>query len=527
MADEATGPGAPEGGVFVSAKPLRPYQARALADAKAAYRAGKRAILLVCPTGGGKTRMGTEIVTGAIRKGGSVLWLAHREELLEQAARSIMAEGVERVGIIAPWARRQHADVQVASVQTLAAQLRKDRALPPARVVVFDEAHHFAADEWGKVAAAYKDSAVLGLTATPERGDGRALGDLFDTLIPVSSVRELQELGVLVPCVTYRPDHRTKALCREPIQAYQEHGAGERAFVFCASVAHAEMVAQTFNDAGIPAGTIHADTPWNLRRARVESFKSQDPTPLRRAGSPEDAPLVLCNVYTLTEGVDVPEASVCIVARGCGHQGMLLQMVGRVLRCAPGKERAIFWDLRGTTHKHGLPEADREYSLDGKAIKASKSEKDDPPRKCKSCGGEFMSWAIDRETGDRFCPLCRAPAPEIVPPEVVEREVFAVGSGADAKAQRAELDRLAIEAVDRGYRRGWIVHRYTESFGVKPDWDNVLLAMRAARELLGVRPDPVEVGAERARLEEIAKSRGIPMSWVDQKMADKYGDQAA
>ena len=473
------------------------------------------------------TFVGSQICQGAIDKGGTVLWLAHREELLKQAQKAIMAEGLLDVGIIAPWARRQHARIQVASVQTLAAQIKKGRDLPKASVVVLDEAHHFAksAAGWFEVAKHYCESAMLGLTATPERGDGSPLGDLFDCLIPVSSVQELQALGVLVPCVTYRPDHKTKALSREPHQAYLEHGAGERAFVFCATVPHAEQVAESFRLAGVPAATIHADTPWSLRGARLEAFAKQDAGPLRRAGSPEDAPLVLCNVYCLTEGVDVPSASVCILARGCGHPGMMLQMAGRVLRAAPGKERAILWDLRGVTHKLQLPEKVREYSLEGKAITA-KSEKDDPPRKCVPCGAIFMTWATT-SSGGRVCPSCRASAPEMAAPEVVEREVFAVGSGAAESAKRDALDRLAIRAVDKERAPGWVFHSFREMFQTDLNWKDINAAMLRARALLGVRVDPGEVADERARLEAIARERKIPLSWVAKKLAEKFGEAAA
>lgn len=488
----------------------------------------------------GKTRLGAEFVVGSILKGGSALWLAHREELLTQAQAAIMSEGLPHVGIIAPWARRQNAPVQVASVQTLVAQVKKGRALPRARIVIFDEAHHAAADEWLKVAKSITDEngnppLLIGLTATPERGDGKAMGisegGLFDELIPVSSVRELQELGVLVPCITYRPDTRTKSLCREPWQAYEEKGKGERCFCFCVTVAHAEQMAQDFRDHGYPAATIHADTPWGLRTARLEAFRSQDSAPLRKAGSAEGAPLVLCNVYTLTEGVDVQAASVCITARGIGHGGMMRQMVGRVLRAAPGatpeKTRAIWWDLRGTSHKPkiGLPESDCAYSLEGKAITV-KEDIDDPPKRCKACEGTFAAWSVDA-SGGRFCPSCGEPAPALLPPTVVEREVFAVGSGASERDQLDAIERLAMTAADRGYRPGWVSVRYSEQFGKMPPRGAVDAAMRMAREVLGVKVQDAEVDAEREHLERVAKERGIPASWVAKKLVEKFGERAA
>lgn len=457
----------------MGAQPLRAYQQKAYDEAQQAYRDGKRAILMVAPTGAGKTRLGVEIVKGALRKSGSVLWLAHREELLTQARERLIADGIDRVGLIASGQRSINARVQVASVQTLAARL--DRGLPPASVVVFDEAHHFVAAQWGAVASAYKNSAILGLTATPERGDGRPLGDLFDHIVPVSSVRELQATidphtgrAVLVPCVVWRPSTKTKTLSQDPVAAYLSRAPGERAFCFCANVKHAEAVAEAFNAAGVPAATIHADTPWLLRRSRIEAFRTQSTAPQLAAGTLERAPLVLCNVYCLTEGVDVPEASVCIIARGCGHVGMYLQMVGRVLRSAAGKERAVLIDLRGISHKHRLPEADRDWSLDGDPCALAESEKDSKAIECKDCGAEFGGWRISSD-GSRSCPACGVEAPAQELPTIALRELHEAGTAADESTRMQALESLALQAVEKGFKPGWAAHEYRERFGDWPD----------------------------------------------------------
>lgn len=456
-----------------SAQPLRPYQAQALAHAREAYRGGKRAILLVAPTGAGKTRMGAEIATNAVSKGGTVLWLAHRDELIAQARDRLRAEGLPRVGVIASGEPTLTAPVQVASIQTLLA--RGPNGLPPARVVVFDEAHHYVAARWREIADAYKESAILGLTATPERGDGIGLGDLFEHLVPVSSIRELQALGVLVPCVTYAPTTRVRQLSQDPVAAYLARTPGERAFVFCQNVHHAEMLAMAFVGEGVPAATIHADTPWSLRRARLEAFRHQARTSLLDAGTLEKPPLVLCNVYTLTEGVDVPEASSCILARGCGHPGMLLQMVGRVLRAAPGKSRAVLVDLCGVVHKLGLPEADRTWSLEGKASALSQRERDRPLKPCPRCEAMVSSWSSDRD-GWRICPICRERIAPPSMPTVAPRRLHALGSAASPEDRANMLGRLASTAVARGYKVGWIAHQYREKFG---DWPPFGAARRA------------------------------------------------
>jgi superfamily II DNA or RNA helicase len=448
---------------------LRPYQARAIAETREAYRAGKRSILLVAPTGAGKTKIGAEFAMGAISKGGTALWLAHREELISQARDRLLAEGVERVGVIAAGYPLINAPVQVASIQTLAARIR--RGLPTATVVILDEAHHGKASTYAQVLEGLHTfdggkPLRIGLTATPERGDGAPLGDLFDHVVTVSSIRELQSLGVLVPCLTYAPSSATKELSQDPVAAYLARTPGDRAFCFGLNVAHVEGLAKAFVAAGVPAATVHANTPWLLRRARVEAFRTQDAKPLLEAGALEPAPLVLCNVFTLTEGVDVPEASSCILARGCGHPGLFLQMVGRVLRAAPGKTHATLIDLRGVVHKLGLPEQDREWKLEGKAIELAAKEREVKLKVCSSCSGAFASWNVDAE-GWRTCPFCGAKGPP-APTEIKARELHVMGSLAPPEVRDRWLQKFSADAVRLGYKPGWAAVRFKERFGSWP-----------------------------------------------------------
>jgi len=465
-----------------SKQPLRPYQAAVIENSREAYRAGHRAILIVAPTGAGKTRIGVEFVLGALKKGGKVLWLAHREELLAQAKARLQREGIARVGIINSNSGCSTAEIHVASIQTLVA--RANKGLPPASVIVLDEAHHYAAEKWKEVAEHYSKSVKLGLTATPERGDGRAMGDLFNVLIPCSSVRELQDMGVLVPCRTYAPETKTKDLAHDPVVAYQMHTPNERSFVFCQDVSHAETLARSFLAQGIAAATIHANTSWPLREARLEAFRLQSDEPLRAIGTFEKAPLVLCNVYTLTEGVDVPEASSCILARSCGHAGMMLQMVGRVLRSATGKNSATFIDLRGSVHKLGLPEADRIWSLEGYACQQSERERETKLKPCPACGAMVGLWRTDTE-GWRVCPQCRERVAKPEQVSVTPRKLVKVGSHASEEDRERYLARMAVVAAKRAYKPGWLAYRYEQEFGCWPPRGS------CARAILetGITPD--------------------------------------
>lgn len=466
----------------MSGERLWAHQEKAVTAAREAYRAGHRSILLVAPTGAGKTKIGVTFVLTAVARGGKVLWLAHREELLQQAKARLHREGIPDVGIINAGSGCSTAPVHVASIQTMVARAKK--GLPPATVVVFDEAHHYAAATWREIAEHYGPAVKLGLTATPERGDGAALGDLFETLIPVSSVRELQALGVLVPCRTFAPDTTTKNLSHDPVVAYQLHSAGERAFVFCQNVSHAETVSLAFNGQGIHAATIHANTPWSLREARLAAFQQQSNDPLRDIGTRESAPLVLCNVYTLTEGVDVPEASCCILARSCGHAGMLLQMVGRVLRAAPGKTHATFWDLCGAIHREvagvriGLPEADRSWSLTGRAIGLAERERDIALKPCPACGAMIGLWRTD-SAGYRCCPACRERVAAPVEVAITPRRMLEFGARSTPATREAYLGKMARVAAAKGFKPGWVTMRYREMFGVWPASGDAERAMAA------------------------------------------------
>ena len=440
-------------GLGAVVRPLRPYQARAIHDAREAVRAGARAVLIVAPTGAGKTRIGVEVCRGALERGGRVLWLAHRAELLRQARDRLLDEGVPRVGIVAPWAREDDASdapVMVASVQTLVARGKRGGALPDATVVVLDEAHHYAADDWGRVATHYAACSRVGLTATPERADGRPMGDLFDALVPVAQVSELQRLGVLVPCRVYAPAKPQKGLASTPVDAYERHTPGELAFVFAANVAHAEAVAAEFLARGITAAVVHGAMRPSVRECLLADFRS-------------GAIRVLVNVYALTEGVDVPQASSCILARGCGSAGQYLQMVGRILRSAPNKGHATLVDLTGVVHLHGLPDEDRRYSLTGEAIARSSGEAAPVVLSCLVCGGCFGAWRT-ADTG-RECPLCGADAPAIKAPKLRAAELVAVENSGRGRALLVELE---TQARQQGRDARWVAARYRAHLGAWP-----------------------------------------------------------
>lgn len=344
------------------------------------------------------TVVAAEIIRSATALGRRVLFLVHRQELQSQSVSKLQAAGVHDIRTIraASDLGNPLAPVTVASVQTLTTERWLAR-LPDADLVIFDESHHVVAKTWKRIADRYVASRLLGLTATPQRSDGKPLGDVFDALVVGSTVKELQALDHLVTCRVWAPPSvlQSGENALSPAEAYLQHGGEQRAIVFCATVEHAQEVAASFP---VRCEVVHGNLPALERAATLARFAAG----VTRA---------LASIHVLTEGFDDPGAAVCILTRKPVHAGTYLQMVGRVLRPAAGKSGAVLLDLCGASLEHGTPEADREYALDGRAIKLSDRE---PIRQCPTCGGVFIA-------GGDGCPHCGSSMPRrpIAPPRSV------------------------------------------------------------------------------------------------------------
>lgn len=428
--------------------PLRCYQQKIVESARAEYRQGRRAILVVLPTGGGKTRVGAEFVLGAVARGRRVLWLAHRRELVLQAYERIRRDGVENIGVVAASARhlaRPSAPVQVASLQTLVAR----EAAPPADLVIFDEAHHYVAADWRQFADRYAGAARLGLTATPVRSDGAPLGDIFDGLVVGATIAQLVGEGFLVPCETIAPPRNLKQdLAQDPVEAWRAFGRGRSTVVFAKNVTHGKDLTAALAAAGARARFVDGETPAVLREQALRAFGQ---------GSLD----VIVNVFVLTEGWDAPRADVCILARSCGSPGTFLQMVGRVLRPAPGKEKATLVDLSGAVHLHGLPEDERSYSLSGKGM--ARAAQLPPLRTCMMCGCTFRSAPR--------CPRCGTLMAEPKRVRITGDKLERVTTVDRAGREREVFARLLKIQQEKGYRPGWVSKVFEAKFGHRPGSD--------------------------------------------------------
>jgi superfamily II DNA or RNA helicase len=397
---------------------LRDYQSTAVDNLERVIAEGSRAPLLVAPTGAGKTFMLCELVK---RRDCRVAWFAHRRELVSQAVASLARHGI----VAGDGVRSPGAPVQVMTVQSALAS----GSAPDADLVVLDEAHHYAADDWGRLPAAYPIAPIVGATATPERGDGRPLSGLFDRIVVAATPKQLAERGVLTPCDVIGPHKPLKPgqVARAPADAYGEFARGRKAVVFAPRLDAAERFASEFAGKGIRTAVVHGALARQKRDAALSAFASGHVR-------------VLVNVYVLTEGWDCPDVECVILARRFNTPGQYIQAVGRGIRAAPGKERCLLLDLTGSAHIHGHPLADRDYSLDGAPI------------------------TLSGQSGAVYCPVCgaivagrcercgREPEPKDVIVTNDPLQKFA-HLQVDSESRRAErLARWISEAVGRGHK---------------------------------------------------------------------------
>jgi DNA repair protein RadD len=443
---------------------LRPYQADAVAQLRAAYSSGKRAPLFCLPTGGGKTFVFSYVAHNATARGKRVGILVHRQELLLQASRSLTAIGV-RHGLIAPGHIQNREPVQVASVQTLGRRIAKMRY--DFDLIIVDEAHHAVAGTWKRLIESMPEARILGVTATPVRSDGRGLSDVFDDLVIGPSVSTLIDMGFLVHPVVYAPptaidmagirrkggdyDQRDLAarmdkptITGDAVAHYTKHSPGKPAIAFCASVAHAQHVAQQFEAAGFRARSIDGSMLDTERRQAIADL-----------GNGRLQVLTSCEI--VSEGTDIPVVETAILLRPTQSLGLYLQQVGRALRPAPGKDRALILDHVGNCLRHGLPDDQREWTLDG-APRGQRAANDNEPdvtvKQCEVCFAVFKPSLV--------CPACghvhAVKAREI---QQTEGELTEVDADLLRRQQRAEvgkartLEQLKEVAKQRGYKVQW------------------------------------------------------------------------
>ena len=360
--------------------PLYPYQVRFVADVQQAFRGRAangslvRAVLGQMPTGGGKSASAIEgFIVPSVERGHRVIFFADLGEILDDAAARIAATGV-RTGIFRAGHRFDpEAQVYVASLQTCARRLSE---LPEASRVIVDEAHGSEAATVRDVLARYQTAKVLGLTATPARGDGQPLSE-FQSLVCGPSMTELIALGALVQPRVLSPERvLDKGVCEDPVAAVLTRAADRRCVVFAPDAASAADIAARLTAEGHPTVAV-LDGMGREARKRVRDQLAD--------GTVQS----LVTVRALVKGFDAPVLD-CAVLCTLGSITSYLQSIGRALRAHPasGKRDALVLDLRGAVWVHGLPEEDRAWTLEGSQGRPSAAPAESL-RRCRACHAIF------------------------------------------------------------------------------------------------------------------------------------------
>ncbi len=339
--------------------------------------------------------------------------------------------------------------------------------------ILVHNCHRALANSYRDIAAQYPNAIHLGLTATPYRADGNGLSDAYDEIIVVASPKELIADGYLVePRVFTVPrsalpdlsairirggDYEESALCDavdrqslvgDIVEHWERHARGIRTVAFAVSVAHSKHIVDRFKEAGVAAEHLDGTTPKEERDgilARLESGNT----------------LVASNCSVLCEGWDQPAVKCAILARPTKSTGLYLQQAGRILRPWNG-QRAIILDHGGCVLEHGLPQDDRDFTLETQKKKRSKDAASEVPLKtCEEC------YAIlPRAT--RVCPECgfvfevKSELPEELSASLVEVH------DSPLQEMRAEWLRLHAVAATRSYKPGWAFRQFKDKFGHPP-----------------------------------------------------------
>lgn len=478
---------------------LRPYQLDAEQDIRRMFAAGYRRIVYVLPTGGGKTTIVASIIRQAAAKGSRILFLAHRQELIDQASERLAGLGVDHGVIMADDRRARAAAVQVGSIQTVA---RRGMPWQP-DIVIVDECHRIKGKQYERTVASMSNALLLGITATPIRMDGRGLRPPFETMVKGPSMRELREMGYLVPARTYarrkpnlaavhtsagdyQVDELELAMNRpelvgDVVAEWRKHAEGRTTAVFAVGVKHSIAIRDAFRAAGVAAEHLDGETPKERRRELLAALRDGRIT-------------VLTNCGVLSEGWDCPVVSAVSIVRPTQSLSLYLQMAGRALRPADGKTDCVILDHGGCAYRHGLVDAERAWDLDGDAGRrgaGGKRVKDsaDVVKVCPDCGIVAELKAERCECGYTFSKKSRGPKQVEGELELV-KEAKPIGDGQKRRVYESFLTEQATKRRKDGsrYSHAYADVKFRAMFGHPPK--------RGWREEWTMRWDPVTTRAE-------------------------------
>lgn len=371
---------------------LHPYQRELVNETRNRLKQGYKSVLVQSPAGSGKSVVIAEVARLTVEKGGIVMFMVHRKELVRQIKESF---------------EQQEVDLSRCIVQTVGKIVHRLRVLPKPTLIICDEAHHSLASTYQKIYDYYADVPRLGYSATPWRLNGKGLHDVYDTMVLGPTIDWLIEHHYLAPYKYFSVklvddsklkksstgDYTNKSMDEavgktifgDVIKTYEDKAPGEQAIVYCHSVAFSKQTAQAFRDAGISAEHADSKTPTHERDRIMNDFK-------------HGKIKVLCNVDLISEGFDVPDCSVVIMLRPTESLVLFIQQAMRCMRYKPGK-LAIIIDHVANYTRFGLPDDEHDWTLADR--KKRKKNKNDAPavRVCTFCYSVIPAAA-------KVCPIC-------------------------------------------------------------------------------------------------------------------------
>lgn len=435
---------------------LREYQRDLLTGVQASLAPERARVMMQLPTGGGKTVIAGALLAEWLEGGRKAVWLTHRKELVVQT-RDLLVNANVLASVDNRWNPGEDAPARQNCVAILMAQTvsrrtarnRVWRKYGSEDLMIIDEAHHAAADGWTRAMQQWPGR-ILGMTATPWRlSQKEGFDHLFDVLICGPPVVDLQSGNHLCGALVLQPSsnwiirggavgmdgdftdsgivaaNQDHIMTAGALRFWQEHAQDRQTIVYAVSVDHARNLAAVFTSADVPAAVMLGETRDEERSRLVTSFRRGN---LR----------VLVNVAVATEGFDLPDASCVVITRPTKSLTLYLQMVGRGLRPKENGDNCLVLDLAANSEIHGLPEDDREWSLEPRAAQEDvgdavtvwcdrcKSVSPAASHTCQNCGAPFgkdcsrcgtwrawKRWSLEKQCGDEHelvCDLCHRDA---------------------------------------------------------------------------------------------------------------------
>jgi DNA repair protein RadD len=451
----------------------RPYQVNLIDAVREEFKLGALSVLMQSATGSGKTLVSGWITSEITKRGKRVFFICNRIELVEQTLIAFESLGLD-CGIIASGLpENRNALVQICSVDTLRSRLKRENYV--ADVVIWDEARGRGAAGWQAVCDSFGFHCLhIGLDATPIRLDGKPLGNFFEKMVCGLQIRELIEMGALVPPRVFggaiAPDLSNLKIVRgdyvpeevagamsgaglvgDIVDTYKRIGENRQGIVFCPNIAYSQFIAGVFQEAGISALHLDGNTTKPDRDAAIRVYRNGDVR-------------LLTNVGLFEAGFDVPAVGYVVDASPTKSLARYLQRAGRGARPAEGKEYYIYADHAGNRFEHGFPHQDREWSLSARKNKA-KGEVKTRTRECPEC---YMSSPAHKKACEHCDHVFVVEKKEIAlptPSEMQEFHLLPPVKGHELETLKESCksyaDFLAL-AMRQGYKKGWAFHCWNE-----------------------------------------------------------------